>query len=312
MPTARHLTAVLLAAAVALTACGTADTGTGPAPETEDGGFPLTVTDALGEVTIEAAPERIVSLSPSSTEMLFAIGAGDQVEAADEYSDHPEEAPTTDLSGFAPSVEAITEYDPDLVILARSAEETAPQLEAVQIPVLVLDAAETLEDAYGQMRLLGEATGNAEAARAEAERLEEEVNAVFEETRDQVGEVSLSFYQELDDTLYSATSDTFVGQIYAEFGLENIADRAEDAASGSYPQLSPEFVVDENPDMIFLSYTGDDAVAQVEARPAFDTVAAVQNGAVYQLDADVASRWGPRVADFAREVAEAVIATAED
>ncbi|WP_157983385.1 ABC transporter substrate-binding protein, partial [Nocardiopsis sp. TNDT3] len=159
MRTARHLSPVLLGAVLALTACGAPDGGEPeaepateaasvpcgpPEPDPErlsvgDGTFPVTVTDATGEVTVEEAPERIVSLSASHTEMLFAIGAGDRVEAADEYSDYPEEAPTTSLSGFEPSVEAITEYDPDLVLLARSAEATAAQLEDVGIPSLVLD-----------------------------------------------------------------------------------------------------------------------------------------------------------------------------
>jgi iron complex transport system substrate-binding protein len=300
------LPAALLGVALALSACGSPDTGAESAPEAEsDGAFPVTVEDALGEVTIEEAPERIVSLSPTATEMLFAIGAGDQVEAADEYSNHPEEAPTTELSGFTPNVEAIVEYDPDLVLLARSSEDTAPQLEDVGVPVVVLDDAATLDDAYAQFRLLGEVTGNAEAADAEAERVETELDAVVESVREDVGEVDLTFYQELDDSLYSATSGTFVGQIYEAFGLVNIADAADGAESG-YPQLSPEYVVDENPDMIFLSYGDEETLASVGDRPAFDTVTAVQEDAVYLLDADIASRWGPRVVDFAELVGDAV------
>ncbi|MCY9787816.1 ABC transporter substrate-binding protein [Nocardiopsis sp. EMB25] len=307
MRIARRLPLALLGATLALTACG------GPAPETDqdtapagDGAFPVTLTDALGEVTLDAAPERIVSLSPSHTEMLFAIGAGDLVEAADEYSNYPAEAPTTDLSGFTPSVEAIVEYDPDLVILARSAEETVPQLEAVDVPVLTVDAATGMEDVYDQIRLLGDATGMSEEADAEAERVETEFNEVVENVRAEVGDTELTFYQELDDTLYSATSDTFVGQIYSSFGLVNIADEADDGTAGGYPQLSQEFVVEQNPDLIFLSYAGEDAVGAVTERPAFDTVTAVRNDAVIQLDADVASRWGPRVVDFAEAVGAAV------
>ncbi|WP_116243805.1 ABC transporter substrate-binding protein [Nocardiopsis sp. FIRDI 009] len=311
MRIARRLPLALLGAALALTACG------GPASETDqdsapadDGAFPVTLTDALGEVTLEEAPERIVSLSPSHTEMLFAIGAGDLVEAADEYSDYPPEAPTTDLSGFTPSVEAIVEYDPDLVILARSAEDTVPQLEAVDVPVLTMDAATDMADVYDQIRLLGDATGMSEEADAEADRVETEFNEVVENVRAEVGETDLTFYQELDDTLYSATSDTFVGQIYSSFGLVNIADEADDGTSGGYPQLSQEFVVEQNPDLIFLSYGGADAVSAVAERPAFDTVTAVRNDAVIQLDEDIASRWGPRVVDFAEAVGAAVIENA--
>lgn len=333
MRIARQLPVVLLGATLALTACGGAQESGEPEPEPTtdaapaacgapeadpvraavgDGSFPVTLTGATGEVTVEEEPERIVSLSPSHTEMLFAIGAGDQVEAADEYSDYPEEAPTTALSGFEPSVEAITEYDPDLVVLARSAEDTASQLETVGIPTLVVDAAQDLEGAYAQIRLLGDATGRTAEADAEADRVEEEFNAVVEGVCDSVDSAGLTFYQELDETSFSATSDTFVGQIYQSFGLVNIADAADDGSAGGYPQLSQEYIVEENPDLVFLSYGDESTVEDVAARPAFDTVTAVSNDAVYLLDADIASRWGPRVVDFAEEVGRAVTENAGD
>jgi len=324
---ARQLPVVLLGATLALTACGGgADDGE---PETEpttdaapaacgapgadpdrssvgDGTFPVTVAGAAGDVTVEEEPERIVSLSPSHTEMLFAIGAGDQVEAADEYSNYPEDAPTTALSGFEPSVEAITEYDPDLVVLARSAEDTASQLETVGIPTLVIDAAAGLEDTYAQIRLLGDVTGRTAEADAEADRVETEFNAVVDGVCDTADGAGLTFYQELDETSFSATSETFAGQIYQSFGLVNIADAADDGSAGGYPQLSQEYIVEENPDLVFLSYGDESTVDDVAARPAFDTVTAVQNDAVYLLDADIASRWGPRVVEFAELVGEAV------
>ncbi|MEU3019705.1 ABC transporter substrate-binding protein [Nocardiopsis sp. NPDC007018] len=331
MRIARHLPVALLGATLALTACGTTDAepesepaqdngtasaGCGaPEPAADrasvgDGTFPVTVTDVVGDVTVEAAPERIVSLSPSNTEMLFSIGAGDQVEAVDDYSDYPAEAPTTDLSGFTPNVEAISEYDPDLVILADSAVDTADQLEAVDIPVLVLPGATGLEDVYAQIRLLGDVTGRTDEADTEADRIESEFGEIVEAACAEIGGTELTFYQELDDTLFSATSGTFVGQVYDAFGLVNIADQADDGESGGYPQLSAEFVVEEDPDLIFLSYGDESSVDAVAERPAFDTVSAVENGSVYLLDADTSSRWGPRVVDFARSVGEAVTESA--
>ncbi|WP_017589553.1 ABC transporter substrate-binding protein [Nocardiopsis ganjiahuensis] len=332
MRIARKLPVALLGTALALTACGTTgpesepdaaeETGTAsvecgaPEPAADrapigDGSFPVTVTGATGDLTLDEAPERIVSLSPSNTETLFAIGAGERVEAADEYSNYPDEAPTTDLSGFTPSVEAISEYDPDLVILSDSAIDTAEQLDAVDIPTLVLGGAADLEGVYAQIRMLGEATGNTEEADAEATRVENEFNEIVDSTCAELGDTELSFYQELDETLYSATSSTFVGQIYDAFGLVNIADRADDDESGGYPQLSAEFVVEENPDLIFLSYGDEAAVTAVTERPAFDTVSAVETDSVHLLDADIASRWGPRVVDFAQAVGDAVSETAD-
>ncbi|PWV52834.1 ABC transporter substrate-binding protein [Nocardiopsis sp. L17-MgMaSL7] len=332
MRIARQLPIALLGATLALTACGTTDpeSESEPTQETEtasaecgapepaadratvgDGTFPVTVADMVGEVTVDAAPERIVSLSPSNTEMLFAIGAGDQVEAVDDYSNYPDEAPTTDLSGFTPNVEAISEYDPDLVILADSAVDTADQLGAVDIPTLVLPGAADLEDVYAQIRLLGDVTGKTEEADTEADRIEDEFNGIVESVCAEIGDSELTFYQELDDTLFSATSGTFAGQIYESFGLVNIADQADDGESGGYPQLSPEFVVEEDPDLIFLSYGDESAVEAVEERPAYDTVSAVRTGSVHLLDTDIASRWGPRVVDFAQSVGDAVVETAQ-
>ncbi|GAB3208161.1 ABC transporter substrate-binding protein [Marinactinospora endophytica] len=314
MRIARRLAAVPLLAVLALTGCS-GQTSSSPSPESSPSaaeGFPVTVTDARGEVTFDTAPERIVSLSPSTTEMLFEIGAGEQVVAADEYSNYPEEAPTTDLSGFTPSVEAISGHEPDLVILARDAEDAAAQLEKIHIPVLVLPAAETLDDTYAQMRLLGEVTGHAQQADEAADEVQTRIEKVVSETEEAIGDVELSYYHELDTGMYSVTSDTFVGQVYSLFGLRNIADETEDTAGG-YPQLSAEFIVEQDPDLIFLSYPGGqgniDALAE---RPAFDQITAVQEGDVVELDADIASRWGPRVANFAEDVAGAVVAaTAE-
>nr|WP_156001761.1 ABC transporter substrate-binding protein [Streptomonospora sp. PA3] len=306
--------AALLLAALTLSACGgpqNAGQNQQEAGDQDTGAFPVTVEDASGKVAIESPPRRIVSLSPTATEMLFAVGAGDEVVAADEYSDHPKEAPTTDLSGFTPSVEAISEYNPDLVVLARDAADAAEQLRKVDVPVLLIPAATTLDEAYGQMRMLGKATGHAQQADKVADRVESDVEEIVEETTAEVGDTDLSVYHELDEGMYSATSDTFIGQVYDRFGLENIADSAEDAAGG-YPQLSSEYIVEENPDLIFLSYGGDGAVEALRERPAFDSVTAVRNGDVVQLDPDVSSRWGPRVVDLAESVSEAVTAAAQE
>ncbi|GAA3750220.1 iron complex transport system substrate-binding protein [Spinactinospora alkalitolerans] len=312
MHTARRLAAIALPAVLALTACGGQTPQESGSDQPPAEGFPVTVTDARGEVEFDTAPQRIVSLSPSTTEMLFAIGAGDQVVAADEHSNHPEEAPDTALSGFTPSVEAISEYDPDLVILARDAESAVEQLETVEIPVLLMPAAETLDDTYAQMEMLGDATGHADAAEEAAAGVRSEIESIVAETEDELGDTELSYYHELDTGMYTVTSQTFVGQVYALFGLRNIADEAGDTAGG-YPQLSAEFVVEQNPDLIFLSYPGGrDNVDAVAERPAFDQISAVRNDRVTELDPDVASRWGPRVVDFAQKVSDVAVAAAQE
>ncbi|TDQ53679.1 ABC transporter substrate-binding protein [Actinorugispora endophytica] len=310
MRIARNLAAFSLPALLVLTACGGgSQSPEEPAEESASAaGFPVTVTDARGEVTLDAAPERVVSLSPSLTEILFEVGAGDQVVAADEYSNHPEDAPTTDLSGFTPNVEAIVEYEPDLVVLSEDGDDITEQLEKVMVPVLLLPSATSLDDTYAQLELLGEATGNAEEGAAAADELRTRIDGIVAGVEEDGGAEELTYYHEVDAAMYSVTSETFIGQVYELFGLTNIADAAEDAAGG-YPQLSAEFIVEEDPDLVFLSYPG--GAEDFTGRPAFDSVTAVQEDRVVELDADTSSRWGPRVADFAEDVAGAVEAARE-
>lgn len=309
----RALTTPAIAALAILTlaACGGTET-----QEKDSGGgdasgkFPITVTDARGELDIDEKPERIVSLSPTLTETLFAVGAGDQVVAADEHSTYPEEAPDTDLSGFTPSVEAITEHDPDLVILGRDAQDSAKQLEEVNIPVFVAPAAETFDDAYEQVRRVGKATGHADKGDMVASEMKSDIDDTIAETTDAIGDTDLTYYHELDQEMYSVTSETFIGQVYSEFGLDNVADAADDTADG-YPQLSAEYLVEQNPDLIFLGYSGEEAVPEVKQRPAFDTVTAVENDDITQLDPDISSRWGPRITELADSVSESVLVAAD-
>ncbi|MGY1624219.1 ABC transporter substrate-binding protein [Geodermatophilus sp. SYSU D00965] len=296
--------ALLLPLLLVLSACAGDDTaaeGAGPAPA-PGGAFPVTVAGDDGDLTLEQRPEAIVSMSASATEMLFAIGAGEQVEAVDSTSDFPAEAPTTDLSAFTPNAEAIAAYGPDLVVLSDDMNGIVDALDALQVPTLLLGAVDGLEDSYAQIETLGAATGHTEEAADVVadvqDRIAAAVDSVADEARGQ------RVYHELDPSFYSATSETFIGSVYALFGLENIADGAADPAGG-YPQLSPEYVVGQAPDLVVLADTvccAQDAAA-LAGRPAFDTVPAVQQGRVLAVDDAVASRWGPRVADFAESVA---------
>jgi iron complex transport system substrate-binding protein len=267
--------------------------------------FPITIDAANGRVTLDARPERIVSLSPTATEMLFAIAAGDQVEAVDDQSDYPSEAPTTDLSGFEPNVEAVAGYEPDLVIASNDSGQLQESLDALEIPFLLQPAAATLDDSYAQIEELGEVTGHADEARAVTAAMAAEVDDLLATVPEPTE--PLTYYHELDETYFSVTSETFIGQIYALVGLENIADEAKGAGSG-YPQLSAEYILDADPDLIFLADTKccDQSAATVAERPGWDRLSAVENDAVVGLDDDIASRWGPRVVDLLRVVATAV------
>ena len=265
--------------------------------------FPVTLTGTNGvSVTINKQPHRIVSLSATATEMLFAIDAGSQVVAVDDQSNYPATAPMTKLSGFQPNIEAIASYAPDLVVAVDDTAGLVHGLGALSIPVLVETAAKNFDDAYKQIHQLGEATGHI----TDATSLETKMRADLATLVASIpkGSRQLKVYHELDDTYYSATSATFIGQVYALLGLKNIADGAK-ASAGDYPQLSAEYIVSSSPDVIVLADTKccHQNLSTVAARAGWTSIAAVKTGQVIGVDDDIASRWGPRVVDFVRALA---------
>ncbi|MFD8492663.1 ABC transporter substrate-binding protein [Amycolatopsis sp. NPDC059657] len=259
---------------------------------------------AAGPTPAAGGPQRIVSLSPATTETLFAIGAGAHVVAVDDQSDYPANAPRTALSGLTPSAEAIAAYKPDLVVASADTGGLVGALGKLGIKSLVLPSAGTLDEAYGQMTTLGKETGHGPEADRLVTGIKSELAALVAATPKPAA--PLSYYHELSQDYYSANSHTFVGQVYGLFGLVNVADSAP--SSSGYPQLSAEALVKADPKLIFLADTKcckQDAAA-VAARPGWAAISAVKNGDVVALDDDIASRWGPRLLDFAKAVAAAV------
>ena len=288
------------------TATTAATTTEAPATTTtvpDVGGFPVTIETANGSVTIDAQPEHVVSLSPTSTEVLFAVGAGPQVVAVDNQSNYPTDAPMTDLTGFDPNLEAIAGYGADLVILMYDPGEVQTGLEALGIPVLLHPAAWTLDDAYAQIEQIGAATGHTNEAAQLIASMRTQIAAAAEAT-DAGG---ATYYHELSPDFYTATSATFIGSLYGMLGLENIADDADPDGYG-YPQLSAEHILSEDPALIFLADTlcCEQTTETVGERPGWDSLSAVQTGSVTELDDDVASRWGPRVVELVEAIASSV------
>jgi iron complex transport system substrate-binding protein len=263
----------------------------------------IPVTGAAPADADAARPERIISLAPTPTEMLFAIGAGSQVVAVDDQSNFPKRAPVTDLSGYTPNIEAIAGYQPDLVVVTDTT--AVDQLDAIGIDTLVLagDDVHGLRDVYAQLRRLGKATGHVAGARKVIAGMKADVADLVDQVPS--GERPSSYY-ELDDTYFSADSSTFIGQMLKLGGFTNIADEAESDGSG-YPQLSVEFLVDSNPDAIFLADTKccGQSAATVAERPGFADLHAVIDDHIVELDDDIASRWGPRVVDLLRAIVKA-------
>jgi len=267
--------------------------------------FPVTVVASNGKVTVTKRPSRIVSLSPTATETLFALGAASQVVAVDDQSDFPKTTPQTSLSGFTPNVEAIAAYRPDLVVIAYDPKGLSDALGRLGITVLHQDGAKSFKGAYQQIRQLGKVTGRDVAAATLVTRMRTKIAAMVKEARQ--ARSGLSVYHELTPDLYSATSRTFVGQVYTALGLRNIADEA-DALGYGYPQLSSEYVVSASPDIVVLADTVccGQKPSSVAARPGWDRINAVRTGSIVRIHDSIASRWGPRLVDFFRAMSSAL------
>ncbi|MEE2769129.1 MAG: ABC transporter substrate-binding protein [Actinomycetota bacterium] len=283
------LSATLL---VVLAACGSDGRG---GPAAVSGGKTGTLTSTLAE--------RVVSLSPTATEILFAIGAGNQVVAVDDQSNYPTDVPMTDLSGYTPNVEAIASYAPDLVVVSYDPGDLVAGLKALGVATLVQPAAQTISDTYVQVLQLGESTGHL----AEAAEINDRIaDGLAEIAASRVGQ-GLTYYHEVDNTLYTTTSSTFLGQLYELLGLSNIADPADEVGFG-WPQLSAEFIVNADPDLVFLGDASwGESAETVAARPGWGGMTAVRTGGVIQVDTDMSGRWGPRVVEFLVEIREAIV-----
>ena len=289
------LSVALLAAVLALVAVSRGAT----APPQ----FPVTIKAANGSVVVKKRPVRVVSLSPSATEDLFAVGADAQVVAVDDQSDYPKRAPKTNLSGFQPNVEAIAAYNPDLVVISNDGGLVA-SLEKLGITVLLEPAPDTIAQAYDEIRQIGQATGHAKGATGVVRGMQSKLTALIRSVPKKSRH--LSVFHELSPDYYSATSATFIGRIYKLFGFKDIADAADSTNSG-YPQLSAEYIVATNPQIVVLadSVCCGQTAGTVAARPGWQQVSAVQHHRVITVDDSIASRWGPRIVDFARVIATA-------
>ena len=240
--------------------------------------------------------------------MLFAIGADGQVLAVDDQSNYPPEVldKPHDLSGYQPNVEAIAALKPDLVLIADDTSGLSKQLDALGLATWVGLAATSFDDVYSQIEQLGALTGHIGEAAELVSKMQSEIDAAVKATPQPTK--PLTYFHELDNTYYSVTQNTFIGQVYALFGLQSIADFQE--VSSDYPQLSAESIIQADPDFIFLADGGfGESPETVAARPGWANLKAVTGGHVVVVDADIASRWGPRVVDYVKDIS-AVVAQA--
>ncbi|MEW6541593.1 MAG: cobalamin-binding protein [Bacillota bacterium] len=297
------ITAVLL---LALLGAGCAGSPTETALEK---GFPITVTDDIGcEVTVTASPARIISLAPSNTEMLFALGLGPKIVGVTDFCNYPAEAPAKErVGGFVnPSLEKIIALEPDLVVAADLHRELVPQLNNLKIPVVVLNA-RSVDGMLNNIILVGRLTG----LEMEAERLTGELRARVEAVTGRVSKIAPSkrprvYYEVWHEPLCTAGPGTFIDDLIGLAGGTNVAADAP----VPWPQYSAEVIVRKNPEVMLHAYGHGDAGSQTPAgiarRPGWSSVSFVKSGRVYAMDADMMNRAGPRLVDALEAVARAL------
>jgi iron complex transport system substrate-binding protein len=263
-------------------------------PGTKPGGaaFPLEVTDdSGGTVSLEAPPEAIVSLSAAHVEVLYAIGAGDQLIAGDLYSDCPAAAADLEqLDSFTPSVEAITALEPDLVVLGFSNPDLQTALAGVGISSLLQEPPPDVAGVLEDIELLGRVTGHPDEATAYAAGMDASIAEIVADLP--AADAPPKVFHEVDNTLFTAGPGSFVGDLYEILKAKNIAD----ATGEPFPQMTQEAIIEAAPDVIILAdeEAGENAET-VSTRPGWDAIPAVQDERIYAVDPDIVSRPGPRV-----------------
>lgn len=296
----------LRALAIAIVAIAFASVLTTPA-QAATTKYPLTISSGGFKTTIEKEPKRIISLSPSATEIFFSIGADKQVLLVDSLSNYPKKAPISEISAFQPNVEAIVGKKPDLVLLSVDSVKSNEVREALiklNVPVLMEKAPTTLNDVYAEIKVLGRVTNKQTQAAALSKKMDREIKSILATAKKSKG---VRIFHELDETYYSVTSDTFIGRVYKDFGVINVADAAAGADSYGYPQLSVEYLLKSDPQAIFLSDAQYGVTPEsVSKRAGWSQISAVKNNKVFALPADIPSRWGPRLVDFYLAIAKAL------
>ena len=247
-----------------------------------------------------SSPKRIISLSPSITEILFEIGSGNQVIAVDNLSNYPNEAPISDISAYDPNVEAISLLNPDLVILSYNIKNLNTALKKIGIETIYLPAPLNFEDILDQIDYLGLKTGNEDKAKNLISNMKVRMKTL-QKLRE--NEKATKIYHEIDPNYYSPSKFSFIGDIYQKLNYKNVANKA-DISNLGYPKLSPELIISENPDLIVLPGKDNKYVEKVKLRPGWGYIEAVKKNNFLLTNNDIASRWGPRILNFASILVE--------
>ncbi|WKA50338.1 ABC transporter substrate-binding protein [Planococcus liqunii] len=304
-------------AAMLLAGCGGQDAPTGENEETPvdtpkevtEAEFPVTMKDATGEeVVIEAEPEAVVSMVPSNTEIVYELGLGEKIVGVSDFDNYPEEAASVEkIGGQEFNVEKIISLQPDLVLAHESGlgvgEAGIQQLRDAGLAVYVVSEAQSFDEVYETMTVIGQATGTMKEADALVSEMEAQVDEI-EEQANTITEPKKVFVEVgSSPEIYTTGSGTFMDEMLDILNAENAAGELE-----GWVSMDPEAIVEKNPDVI-ISTEGayvPDAVEKIKTRNGFAEVAAVKEDAVYNVDSDKVTRSGPRLTEGLMEMAQAI------
>lgn len=267
----------------------------------------IEITDASGEtVTLDEAPDDIVSLMPSNTEIVYELGALDRIEARTDADTYPEEV--TDIesvgSGLEPNIEEIIAMEPDVVLAHASSgiEDSLSQVEEAGIPVVTVPDAQSFEAVYDSIELIGTAIGEEEEAAEVVDGMKEDVSDVKEATEDAGSGREVYVEVGASPDLYTAGSGTFIDEMLSAVHAENAAGELE-----GWSMVSEEEIIDASPDIILTTYpTEEEPLETIASREGWETLPAVENEEVYALSSDKVSRPGPRLTEGLEEMAERI------
>jgi iron complex transport system substrate-binding protein len=311
----KKLLLILMAVAMVLVGCNTdaqpEKMAGEKAAQEKKAGFPVTLKDALDEeIVIEDKPEKIISLIPSNTEIVYELGNGEAIVGVTDFDNYPEEAMAKEkIGGMEFNIEKMISLQPDLILAHESTADSAKaglqQLKDAGIAVVVVNDAQSFEQVYESIQMIGNAIGEAEKANELVDSmknkladLKKQAEAIKEEKRKSVF-VEVSPAPEV----YTAGKNTFIDEMLAMIGAENAAGDME-----GWAKVDSEAIVERNPDVVVTTYGyySEKPVEQVLARQGWENVKAVKDQQVFDVHSDLVTRSGPRLAEGAEELAKAI------
>jgi iron complex transport system substrate-binding protein len=283
----------------------------GQTKQVEKQAFPITIKDATGEkVTIDEKPEKIVSLIPSNTEVVFALGLGKKVIGVSDYDNYPEETKKIEkIGGTEINTEKIISLKPDLVLAhessALNASEGLRQLKDAGIDVLVVNDAQSFEAVYTSIDMIGQATGEQDKAKEVVTTMKTKLEAIKEKAKSVKKEDRKTVLVEVSPApeIYTPGKNTFMNEMLNMISAKNAAGKSD-----GWVKLDEESMIAANPDVIITTYGyyTKDPVSQVTGRKGWKDVNAIKNDEVYDVHSDLVTRPGPRLIEGVEELAKSV------